>query len=345
MSRWVSSLFGSLLSAQSLLQTADSLLKQGQYAAALALYDSLLRTEAMADTLRLRVYLRGAEAWGGVNKPQEALGWIASAETLALRLGDTLRYAELLGWKGVYYRQRRAYAEAEVALQRAIRLVEGVGGQPSLLYGVLWRRWGAVAQEQGRYEEAVERYRRGARVLEGLGLVEHPDYALTLSNLAAVYYAQGRYGEAEGLYLEARAIYAKVLGTEHPDYYHYLLYNLACLYQKQRRYGEADTLWRAVVLKTFTRIRREFPVLSTAARQNLLENIMQGDLLAFQRYVAERREHSEMVELGYRAARSFKGLLLSSTEAMKHLVETSRDTVLRARYRQWKHLADQYAFF
>ncbi|MCS6790226.1 MAG: CHAT domain-containing protein [Bacteroidia bacterium] len=30
---------------------------------------------------------------------------------------------------------------------------------------------------------------------------------------------------------------------------------------------------------------------------------------------------------------------------MKHLVETSRDTVLRARYRQWKHLADQYAFF
>ncbi|MCX8113359.1 MAG: CHAT domain-containing protein, partial [Bacteroidia bacterium] len=68
-------------------------------------------------------------------------------------------------------------------------------------------------------------------------------------------------------------------------------------------------------------------------------------LLDFQRYVAERREHPEITELGYRAARSFKGILLSSTEAMKHLVETSRDTVLRARYRQWKHLADQYAFF
>ncbi|MCX7764238.1 MAG: CHAT domain-containing protein [Bacteroidia bacterium] len=61
--------------------------------------------------------------------------------------------------------------------------------------------------------------------------------------------------------------------------------------------------------------------------------------------MAERRERAELVELGYRAARSFKGLLLSSTEAMKHLVETSRDTILQLRYRQWKRLADQYAFF
>ncbi|MCS6894787.1 MAG: CHAT domain-containing protein, partial [Bacteroidia bacterium] len=95
----------------------------------------------------------------------------------------------------------------------------------------------------------------------------------------------------------------------------------------------------------FTRIRQEFPVLSTAARQNLLENLLMSRLSSFQCYVAERRERADLVELGYRAARSFKGILLSSTEAMKHLVETSRDTVLRARYRQWKHLADQYAFF
>ncbi|MCS7188994.1 MAG: hypothetical protein NZ933_04270, partial [Bacteroidia bacterium] len=120
----------SFVSAQSLLDSANALLKQGKYAPALAMYDSLLRTQAMPDTLRLRVYLKGAEAWGGVNKPKEALSWIALAETLALRLRDTLRYAELLGWKGLYYRQRGAYVEAEGALQRAIGLVEGVGGQP-----------------------------------------------------------------------------------------------------------------------------------------------------------------------------------------------------------------------
>ncbi|MCS7162017.1 MAG: tetratricopeptide repeat protein, partial [Bacteroidia bacterium] len=238
MSRWVSSLFGSLLSAQSLLQTADSLLKQGQYAAALALYDSLLRTEAMADTLRLRVYLRGAEAWGGVNKPTEALRWIAPAETLALWLGDTLRYAELLGWEGLYYFQRRAYAEAEGALQRAIGLVEGVGAQQSLLYAVLWRRWGLVAHDQRKYEEAVEHYRRGAQVLEGLRLVEHPEYARILSSLANAYRAQGRYAEAEALFLEVKGIQARVLGVEHPEYAR-TLNNLASVYYAQGRYGDA----------------------------------------------------------------------------------------------------------
>ncbi|MCS7152900.1 MAG: tetratricopeptide repeat protein, partial [Bacteroidia bacterium] len=162
---------------------------------------------------------------------------------------------------------------------------------------------------------------------------EHPDYYHTLNNLGAVYHEQGRYDEAEALYLEAKAIRARVLGTEHPDYYHSSLYDLARPYRKQRRYEEADTLWRAIVLKTFTRIRREFPTLSTAACQNLLENVLQDRLSDFQRYVAERRERAELVELGYRAARSFKGLLLSSTEAMKHLVETSRDTILQVRYR------------
>ncbi|MDW8135123.1 MAG: hypothetical protein RMJ66_08685 [Bacteroidia bacterium] len=34
---------------------------------------------------------------------------------------------------------------------------------------------------------------------------------------------------------------------------------------------------------------------------------MQGDLLGFQRYVVERREHPEIIEVGYRSARSFKG--------------------------------------
>ncbi|MCS6894611.1 MAG: tetratricopeptide repeat protein, partial [Bacteroidia bacterium] len=585
------------LSAQPLLHMADSLLKQGRYAVALGLYDSLLRTQTMPDTLRLRLYLKGAEAWEGVNRPKEALDWIAPAESLALQLRDTLRYAEVLAWKGGFYPQRRAYAEGEAAIQQAFRLVEAQDAQKSLLYATLWRRWGHIAQDQRDYQGSAERYRRAAQVLQALGLTEHPDYARTLislaiayraqgryaeaetlylqvraiqakvlgiehpeyartlnnlanmyalqgryaeaetlhlevrairakvlgtehpeyartlnnlaivykdqgryaeaeallseakaiwakvlgtehpdyartlnnlanvykdqgryaeaeallseakaiwakvvgtehptyaqsinnlalvyydqgryeeaealhlevkaiwakvlgiehpdyagtlnnlanvyqaqgqyakaeslylqvkgiqakvlgrehpdyartlNNLAIVYREQGRYVEAEGLLLEAKAIKARVLGTEHPGYYHSSLYNLARLYQKQRRYGEADTLWRAVVLKTFTRIRREFPMLSTAARQNLLENLLMSRLSGFQRYVVERRERADLVELGYRAARSLKGILLSSTEAMKHLVETSRDTVLRARYHQWKRLADQYAFF
>ncbi|MCS6789669.1 MAG: CHAT domain-containing protein [Bacteroidia bacterium] len=595
MKQWKYGLFLSALSAQPLLQTVDSLLKQGKYGSALGLYDSLFRTQPMPDTLQLRLHLKAAEAWGGANKPKEALIWIAPVESLALRLRDTLGYAELLGWRGLYHYQTRAYADAEVALQQAIQIVETQSAQQTLLYATLWRRRGLIAHDQTKYDQAEEYYRQSVRVLESLALTEHsayasvlynlailyretgryaqaeslylhlkaiqrrvlgtghpeyartlnnlanvysdqsryaeaealylevkriwanalgpehpryawalnnlavlyqtqgryteaealhsevkairakvlgtdhPDYASTLNNLGIVYRAQGRYGEAEALYLEAKAIWArvlgpehpnyaltlnnlanvywaqgryaaaetlhtevkalraKVLGTEHPDYAHtlnnlaniyvargryaaaetlhkevraiwakalgtahpdyawslnnlasvyeaqgryaeaetlyleakavwakvlgpehpnyslYALPNLARLYQLQQRYREADTLWQTIVQKSFDRIRREFPTLPTAARQNLLENLLESRLSDFQRYVAERRDRLEIIQLGYRAARSFKGLLLSSTEAMKHLIETSRDTLLHARYRQWRHIANLYA--
>ncbi|MEN3041632.1 MAG: hypothetical protein ABDH66_08875 [Bacteroidia bacterium] len=73
---WIFALFIYPRLAQSLLQTADSLLKQRKYATPLTLYDSLLRTQPMPNTLYLRVYLKGAEAWEGVNKPTDTLQWI-----------------------------------------------------------------------------------------------------------------------------------------------------------------------------------------------------------------------------------------------------------------------------
>lgn len=593
----VLALWASPLLAQPLLQKAESLFKQGSYPLALTFYDSLLRIQTMPAALRLQIYLRGAKAWEKIEKPREALGWIAPAETLALQQKDTLSYIEILVWKAAYHIQRRAYSEAEAILHQASSLLERRGFQKSLLHAALERRRGLLAIDLGKYEEAVGHLHRAAQILEALGLREHPEYASvlhiwavlhrrkghytqaeslylqskalrerllhpehpeyagllmdlanvyymqgryaeaealymqaraiwakalgteylsyagllnnlaiicytrgqygeaeglwleakaiwakllgveappyarTLHNLASLYYEQGRYAEAEALYLEAKGIEAKVLGTEHPEYaavlsnlaalystqgryeeaealylavertqskalgkehpeyaatlnnlaniyktqgryaeaeslyleaksiqakavgtnhpdyastlnnlaslyeaqgqymkaeslylaakeiwakvldpehpvhHYYALYNLARLYQYQRRYREADSLWRAFILRSFAHIRRELPTLPTAARQKLLENRLQSQFVTFQGYVAERRESSELVELGYRAARSFKGILLTSTEAMKYLVEASQDSALRARYYQWKRLANLYAFF
>ncbi|MCX7606087.1 MAG: hypothetical protein N2170_02315 [Bacteroidia bacterium] len=107
-----------------------------------------MRTQVIPNTGRLPTYLKGAEAWGGVNKPTEALSWIASAESLALRLGNTLCYAQLLSWKSAYYRQRRAYTEAEVVLQEGFHLVEVQGAQRSRVYALLWRRRGGIRPER-----------------------------------------------------------------------------------------------------------------------------------------------------------------------------------------------------
>ncbi|MEN2992722.1 MAG: tetratricopeptide repeat protein, partial [Bacteroidia bacterium] len=165
------------------------------------MYNSLLRTQPLPDSLRLQVYLRGAEAWADLKKPQEALHWVAPAESLALRLQDTLRYAELLGWKGVFHSQHRVYAEAEMVLQKALRLAEAQKVQPTPFYAVLWQRWGRLALDQRKYEEAERRFRWAAQVLEGLGLVEEAVYGSVLHSLALLYWEKGRYAEAESLYL------------------------------------------------------------------------------------------------------------------------------------------------
>lgn len=66
---------------------------------------------------------------------------------------------------------------------------------------------------------------------------------------------------------------------------------------------------------------------------------------SFQSYVAER-EASALTELGYRVARSVKGILLTSTEATKWLVESRKnDTTLQRLYADWLRLSEQYAAF
>ncbi|MCX7652385.1 MAG: tetratricopeptide repeat protein [Bacteroidia bacterium] len=220
----------------------DSLLEEGKYAEALAFYDSLLRGGVLGDTLRLRVYLKGAEAWAGVNRPKEALLWIEPAESLALRLGDSLSYAEIVGWKAAYFSQSGAYIEAKEALQRATHLLEAKGLEKSLLYASLQRRWGVVAQNQGEYQKAISHYLRAKSLLEELGLTKHGAYGIILRSLGGVYLALKRLTEAESLYLQAKALLFQLYGIHHPEYLR-SLHDLANLYAAQGRYAEAEALY------------------------------------------------------------------------------------------------------
>ncbi|MDW8235407.1 MAG: tetratricopeptide repeat protein, partial [Bacteroidia bacterium] len=585
-----------VLFAQEEFAIADSLLYKGRYGQAIEYYQKLVGASGIPDTLKFRFYLKGIEAWAHLLKIREGMEWVSIAESLALRLGDTLGYAEVLGWKGTFYRLRRSFAESEKFFRQALQWMERKGAQKSIAYASLWRRFGVLAYDQNAWDEAERRYTQARKVLEEMQLTqhflyasvlnsialvyqargryaeaekyllqakdlrakvlgtdhpeyaavlvhqgllyqlqgrysraerlylqargvwaqtlgtthpqyasllntlanlyyiqgryldaerihlqakeirlrtlgenhpeyaqtlnnlaniyrvqgryeeaeelyqqakairartvgqEHPDYALALSNLAVVYYEQGRFAEAEQTLLQARDLRAKLLGTDHPSYlstlhnlaslyyaqdrlseaeqlllqvkekeaqilgvnhpnyattlggladiymqqerydeaeelllqaeeiiakalgkdhptyYAYALYNLARFYQLRKAYSEADTLWHTIVMKIFSRIQREFPALPTTHRQNLLENVLQPILTAFQRYVALRGPtNPRMIALGYRAARSFKGVLLGSVEGMKHLVENSKDSLVLSLYEEWRKLADYYA--
>ncbi len=145
------------------------------------------------------------------------------------------------------------------------------------------------------------------------------------------------------MYKVVAGIQYRVLGEEHPDYLESLR-GLAIVCGVQDKYAMADGLWGEVIRGTFKLIRREFVGLAGAHQLAFLENNLIGRFDAFQRYVGKRgAANPALLRLGYRAARSVKGLVLSSTEGLRYLAEQSGDSVTRGLYQRWLRLTQQYA--
>lgn len=254
-------------------------------------------------------------------------------------------YATTLGNLAIVYRAQGRYLEAEKLLLQVIDIRSRRLGVEHIDYTIALNNLANLYQDLGRYSEAERLFTEVKSTrLNTLGM-RHPYYAITLNNLAVLYEAMGKYADAEELYKESGALQAQTIGTDHPNYYLQTAYNLALLYMKQGRYAEADPLWDDIVRKIFSRMSRDFLTMPTVHRQQLLQNLLWSRLMDYQRYVAVRGKQ-KLVEQGYRLARSVKGILLSSTEAMKWLIETKRsDTTLQRLYESWCQLSEQYAAF
>ncbi|MCS7152386.1 MAG: CHAT domain-containing protein [Bacteroidia bacterium] len=280
-------------------------------------------------------------------------GRFAEAEKLLLEamnihrqaLGtDHPAYITTLNNLAVVYQKQNRYSEAEKLLKEVKDIRERTIGPEHSSYATALNNLAIIYQAQKRYAEAEELLLKAKNIRARTLGVTNPRYAATLYNLALVYYEQGRYAEAESLYLEVSSIQKRSLGIGHPEHIASLT-NLAFVYRAQNRYAEADSLLTEVLYYTFQRLRKDFLALSYSQRQKLVENVIADKLQRFQAYVAERGEKApHLMELGYRAARSFKGILLSSTEAMKYLIESHpSDSLLQALYKEWRSLIQQYA--
>lgn len=284
----------------------------------------------------------------------EAMGRYAEAEKLYLQARDIFTsafgsehpsYLRLLNNLAALYSDQKRYAEAEQLYLQVRAIQEKLTGTEHPQYASTLNNLSELYQTMGRYAEAERFLLEAKEIREKVLGVDHPDYARLLNNLANIYSLQGRYGEAESLYIGVKSHIGRTLGTAHPDYYYYTLYSLATLYHRQRRYIEADPLWEELIRHIFQRIQRDFLAMATAHRQDLMENILYSRLMAFQSYVAERAT-PHLIELGYRVARSTKGILLTSTSGMRQLIESrTRDTLLQSLYQQWNRFRELYAFY
>jgi CHAT domain-containing protein len=241
------------------------------------------------------------------------------------------------------YRDQGRYMEAESLYKAVVEARYRILGAEHRDYLASVDNLANVYHEQGRYGEAESLHKVVAEVSHRVLGSEHPLYMASLGNLANVYHDAGRYAEAESLHRAVAVMRYHLLSAEHP---HYLvsLNNLAWSYAAQGKYLLADSVWPEVMYGTFRLIRREFVGLAGAHQLAFLENNLMGRFIGFQRYVGVRGgANAALLRLGYRAARSVKGLVLSSVEGLRYLAEQSRDSVTQALYQRWLRLTQQYA--
>ncbi|MEN3040837.1 MAG: CHAT domain-containing tetratricopeptide repeat protein [Bacteroidia bacterium] len=200
-----------------------------------------------------------------------------------------------------------------------------------------------VLEGEGQYAEAEKLYREVAEVQAEILGAAHPDYLITLQRIGFMSYRQGRFSEAESLYHNVAEGFRRALGSRHP-YYTSTLYRIADLAGRLGRYATADSLWKVVIEKSFQYVRQEMAGLPTAYQERFLEANLMGRIRTFHRYVAQRGVSSPpILHLGYRVARSTKGMILTTSEGLRYLAEASSDTLTRRLFMQWQMLVTRSA--
>ncbi|MCS6790177.1 MAG: CHAT domain-containing protein [Bacteroidia bacterium] len=258
---------------------------------------------------------------------------------------QTVSYTILLGNIANLYQLQKRYLEAERLYKEALALKERLLGKEHVDYVATLQNLALLYQAQRQYKLAESLLLQAVSLYRKLQGERSRDLVVTAGNLAACYRLQEKHGSADSLYREVFRLAKTNLGEEHP-YYLGLIGGLCQLRVGQRRFREADSLWKEGIARAFRRIRREFGILPQVYREQLVENTLLPYFTDFERYVAlYRKEVPEMVELGYRVARSMKGLVLSSAEGVRYWIEASKDSMFLRLYHEWRELGEEYAFF
>ncbi|MDW8417286.1 MAG: CHAT domain-containing tetratricopeptide repeat protein [Bacteroidia bacterium] len=325
--------------------------RQGYYAEAEALYQKVADLKASIIGPQHISYLNTQSCLARVYERQ---GRYAEAEKIYQQVAEA--QAHLLGHKAeaylttlynmaVVYARHGKFSMAESLYRKVAEIQSRAAGTQHPIYLTAIAGMADILEGQGRYVEAEKLYTEVAETQSKILGSYHPDYFITLQRMAFLYYRQGRFAEAESLYHRVAEGLFKTLGPRHP-YYVSVIYRVADLWGRIGRYALADSLWQVVVEKTFQYLQREMGGLPTVHQERFLEANVMGRVRAFHRYVAQRgASNPDLLRLGYRVARSTKGLILTTSEGLRYLAEASSDSTTRQLFIQWRTLITQSAMF
>jgi CHAT domain-containing protein/tetratricopeptide (TPR) repeat protein len=232
-----------------MIEEAEKLRSQGNYAAAATIWQQLLTIAeellgpddlAVATSLNNLAELVGSQGQHSAAEPlvrrsleirEKVLG--PDHPDVAISLNSL---AQLLIDQG-------QYTAAEPLHRRSLTIREKVFGPDHPAVAISLNNLGALLKSQGQYSAAEPLYRRSLAILEKAYGPYHPRVATSLNNLGALLKSQGQYSAAEPLYRRSLAINEKALGPDHPAVAT-SLNNLALLLTDQGRHSAAEPLYR-----------------------------------------------------------------------------------------------------
>ena len=238
-----------LLEAQSALDEARKLKREGKYADAIPKAEhALTLREAVLGGIHLEV----ADCLRVLGGLYWVLGEYARAEppyqrALAIReqaLGKHHpQVAGSLSELANLYRKQGLPSQAEPLLQRSLAILEQAPGEHPTDTAEALNSLAVLYLEQGLHSRAEPLLQRALVIREQALGKDHTDTATTLNSLASLYLGQRLYSQAEPLFQRALSIWEASLGKHHPSLTP-TLDGLAFLYKSQGLYSRAEPLYQ-----------------------------------------------------------------------------------------------------
>ncbi|MEE4197608.1 MAG: CHAT domain-containing tetratricopeptide repeat protein [Bacteroidales bacterium] len=234
---------------------------------------------------------------------------------------------------------------AEQIYLQALELQEKRIGHQHPDYASLLRNLAALYQQKENFDK-VENYLTRARdIYKRKFGSQNAIYAKTTYELGAFYQSTQNLEKAEILLLESITTQEEILNEHHPDYT-LTLENLAVLYWQKNKMEKASLYFHQVMDEYLYQINNYFAPMSEKEKAAFWAKI-HPKFLRYYAFVAEVIEEkpalaAEMYNFHIRT----KGLLLSTTNKIKHQILTSGNHKLINTYHEWvdtkKYLARLY---
>ena len=235
--------------------------------------------------------------------------------------------------------------KAEKIYLHALALQEKRIGHKHPDYASLLRNLAALYQQKGNLDK-VEDYLIQARdIYKRKFGSKNALYAKTTYELAVYYQYINELVKAEQLLAESKEIQEQILNKHHPDYT-LTLDNLAVLYWQKKDIEKATEYYKKVMDEYLYQINNYFPPMSEKEKAAFWAKV-HPKFLRFYAFVTDViNQKPELAADLYNYHIRTKGLLLSSTNRIKHQILTSGDKKLINNYNNWvdskKYLARLY---